>query len=331
MLEPQANLSEAIRDQPTPLTTPFVSVIIPVFNDAKRLKVCLAALAQQTYPKALIEVIVVDNGSDDVEQVKEVVAQFAGAMGPGEPLRAIATQELTPGSYAARNRGIALAKGEVLAFTDADCIPAADWIEQGVSHLLSAPNCGLVAGKISLFFQNPHRLTPVELFEKVTAFAQKEYLEQHKYGATANLFTAKAVVERVGLFNAQLKSSGDKEWGQRVASMGYRQMYADNAQVAHPARYSFDQLYRRTSRIVGGTYDLNRQGSWLSLQRNKVLVQGLLADLVPPLEFAFNAFRDLRLNGVEEKLKVSLVMFFVRYVSAWERIRLMLGGTSIRE
>jgi len=42
-------------------------------------------------------------------------------------------------------------------------------------------------------------------------------------------------------------------------------------------------------------------------------------------------FRDIRLKGIEEKLRVSLVMFFVRYVSAWERIRLMIGGVSIRE
>ena len=87
----------------------FVSVIIPVFNDAERLKICLTALEKQTYPQDYYEVIVVDNGSD--ENLENVVKQFTQAKLAYYP-------EL--GSYAARNHGIALAKGEILAFTDAD-------------------------------------------------------------------------------------------------------------------------------------------------------------------------------------------------------------------
>ncbi|HAA30818.1 MAG TPA: glycosyl transferase family 2, partial [Cyanobacteria bacterium UBA8553] len=75
---------------------PFVSVIVPVFNDAKRLKICLDALEHQTYPKHLYEVIVVDNGSDKNEDIEGVVAQFG---------QAIASYESIPGSYAARNKG----------------------------------------------------------------------------------------------------------------------------------------------------------------------------------------------------------------------------------
>lgn len=300
----------------------FVSVIIPVFNDASRLKLCLAALETQSYPQNHYEVIVVDNGSDEDQDIKGVVAEFK---------QAIATQELLPGSYAARNKGISLAKGEIIAFTDADCIPATDWIEKGVQHLLKTPNCGLVAGEIKIFFKNPVRLTPVELFEKVTAFTQKEYLEKYKYGATANLFTFKSVIEDVGCFNPNLKSSGDLEWGQRVAASNYQQIYAADVCVAHPARYSFKQIYKRTIRIVGGSYDLQSNKNYSFLQRNKILFQSLLADLLPPLNFTIKVFKDFRLNGIREKLRVTFVMLFIRYVSAWERIRLMLGGVSIRE
>lgn len=300
----------------------FVSVIIPVFNDASRLKLCLAALETQSYPQSHYEVIVVDNGSDEDQDIQGVVAEFK---------QAIATQELMPGSYAARNKGISLAKGEVIAFTDADCIPANDWIEKGVQYLVKTSKCGLVVGEIKIFFQNPDQLTPVELFEKVTAFKQKEYLEKNKYGATANLFTFKSVIEDVGCFNPTLKSSGDLEWGQRVAASNYHQIYTADVCVAHPARYSFKQIYKRTIRIVGGSYDLQLKKNDSFLQRNKVLFQSLLADLLPPLNFIIKVFKDFRLNGIREKLRVSFVMLFIRYVSAWERIRLMLGGVSIRE
>ena len=119
----------------------FVSVIIPVFNDAKRLKICLAALEKQTYPQDYYEIIVVDNGSD--KSLENVVRQF-----PRVKLACC----LDPGSYAARNHGIYIAKGEILAFTDSDCIPARDWLETGVKCLLTTANCGLLAGKIEIFF-----------------------------------------------------------------------------------------------------------------------------------------------------------------------------------
>src|SRR5262245_10159476 len=44
---------------------PFVSVIVPVYNDARRLRLCLEALARQTYPAAAFEILVIDNDSDD--------------------------------------------------------------------------------------------------------------------------------------------------------------------------------------------------------------------------------------------------------------------------
>lgn len=301
--------------------SPFVSVIVPVFNDAEHLKICLEVLENQTYPKSLYEVIVVDNASDEEQDIKSVVAQFS---------QAVATYESLPGSYAARNKGIYLAKGEVIAFTDADCIPAPDWIEKGVKNLLETPKCGLVAGKIKIFFKNPERVTPVELYESITAFPQKELLARQRGGATANVFTFRSVIEQVGLFNAHMKSNGDMEWGQRIYSFGYQQIYADDTCVAHPARYSFWQLYKRTIRLAGGVYDLYIKKDNSLLQQNKTFARLLFNDLIPPLRFVYNAFMDNRLKGLGQKTQVSLVIFVVRYVSAWEKIRLKLGGASNR-
>jgi glycosyltransferase involved in cell wall biosynthesis len=301
---------------------PFVSVIVPVFNQAEQLKLCLTALEQQTYPKSLYQVIVVDNGSDEDQNISAVVERFQ---------QAIATCETLPGSYAARNRGMFLAKGPIIAFTDADCIPAANWIEQGVNYLLHTPNCGLVAGKIEIFFRDPQRVTAVELFESITAFPQAELLKQHRGGATANLFTFKQVIDQVGPFAAQMKSRGDLEWGQRVFACGYQQVYGEEACVAHPARYSLRQLYKRTIRLAGGLYDLEGKNSHSLLQRNQRFLQSLMLDLIPPLMFTFNAFMDPRLNRLDHKIKVSCVMFFTRYVTAWEKLRLKFGGVAARE
>lgn len=301
--------------------TPLVSVIIPVYNDSQRLQFCLAALEQQTYPKACYEVIVVDNDSDDSGAVKAVAAQFS---------QTIVTEEYTPGSYAARNKGISLAQGEIIAFTDADCIPATDWIEQGVKNLLQTPNCGLVAGKIEIFFKNPNQLSAVELYESVTAFQQKEYLEKYRYGATANVFTFHQVLDRVGSFDVHLKSSGDFEWGRRVAAFGYQQVYAEDARIAHPARYSFVELYKKTIRIAGGMYDAHVQKCDSYLQRNKMFARIMLDNFLYPINFLFQTFKEPRLKTLNEKLKVSLMTFVVRYLIVLEIMRLKLGGMASR-
>ncbi len=107
--------------------SPFVSVIVPVYNHAEHLKLCLGALDNQTYPKNCYEVIVIDNGSDDLENIKQIVNQYT---------QTTFTSESKPGSYAARNQGLSIVKGEIIAFTDADCIPNNNWLEKGVENLL---------------------------------------------------------------------------------------------------------------------------------------------------------------------------------------------------
>jgi glycosyltransferase involved in cell wall biosynthesis len=305
--------------QPSP---PFVSVIVPVFNQAIGLQQCLEALENQSYPKHLYEVIVVDNGSDAEENIAGVVAQFA---------QAVLTDESKPGSYAARNRGISLAKGPVIAFTDADCIPAPDWIEQGVTILQQIPNCGLVAGQINMTFQAVDHPTAVELYESLWyPLSQKEFVETHHFGATANVFTRTEVLQQVGVFDSTLKSNGDREWGQRVFTSGYTLRYAQTACVNHPARYSLDQLYSRARRIMGGRYDLQQKehSFW---KRNGLFMLSVTKYLTAPIAMlSFNFFLDRRLKTLKQKIQVSWVMFFVSYVYVWEMIRLKCGSTSHR-
>ena len=97
---------------------PFVSVIIPVYNDADGLDKCLHSLDAQSYPRDLFEVVVVDNDSEI--KIDKIVKKYK---------QSVLTHERKPGSYAARNRGISLAKGEIIGFTDSDCVPSKKWIE----------------------------------------------------------------------------------------------------------------------------------------------------------------------------------------------------------
>ena len=303
------------------LLLPFVSVIIPVYNDGKRLRSCLQALKQQTYARECYEVIVIDNGSDARENVQKIASSEG----------AIALYEEMPGSYAARNKGLTVAKGEAIAFTDADCLPAPDWIEKGVTRLQQTENCGLVGGEIEIFWRDRNRPSTVELYESILAFRQQDCIEKHHYSVTANLFTWKRVIERVGVFNSQLKSNGDIEWGNRVYAQGYRQVYAKDVLVKHPALYSFGQLRKKVIRYAGGAYDRRHQPEHNWSVSNWLLTKEIAFNLMPPVFFAVNNYADPRLKSISDKLKVISTMTLVRYITVWELLRLKLGGVSARQ
>lgn len=301
---------------------PVVSVIIPVYNDAERLRLCLQALEQQTYAQNRYEIIVVDNGSDATAKISDLVRQFPGA---------IAEFESIPGSYAARNKGLSIAKGEAIAFTDADCIPAPDWIEKGVSYLQRVANCGLVGGEVEIFWRNRDQPSTVELYESILAFRQQDCVEKHHYSVTANLFTWKQVIEEVGLFNSQLKSNGDIEWGNRVYAQGYQQVYAEDVRVSHPAVASWQQLRQKVIRYAGGAYDLRHQPQYNWLQQNWLFLRAIAFNLMPPIFFAVNNYADPKLKTSSDRLKVIATMMLVRYITVLELLRLKFGGVSARQ
>ncbi|MBE9158244.1 glycosyltransferase family 2 protein [Nodosilinea sp. LEGE 06152] len=300
---------------------PLVSVIIPVFNDEAGLYRCLEALSQQTYQAVCLEIIVVDNGSDSLEGVKRLADSYKNVK---------LVQEQTPGSYAARNRGIALAQGDILAFTDADCIPDLAWIERGLTYFRQPHNYDMVVGRVEIFPQDSHNPSLVELYQMVSLFPQERYLKIFKGGATANVLVRRSVIKDVGPFNQSLKSFGDLEWGGRVFQAGYAQIYAEDVRVRHPARPTWDALRRRTMRTAGGMYDhfIRPEDSWL--QQTKMLGRLIAQDLIPPVNFTISNFKNPTLKTLKQRLGVSVLLMGLRYVSALEKVRLRLGGTSRR-
>lgn len=293
--------------------SPFVSVIIPVFNDAKRLKICLEALQNQTYSRGSYEVIVVDNRS--TEDIKSVVEQYS---------QAVYAYEEHQTSYAARNRGIAVAKGEVLAFTDADCVPAPDWIEQGVACLVRHPHCGLVAGRVEVFAQDPARPTAVEMHQLAMAFRQSKYLDKAKGCVTANLFTFSKMMDTVGKFDPTLRSGGDLEWGKRVFDQGYEQVYAEDACVGHPARSSLSEIKSKIIRVVGGKHDAFGGDRYPT----KRFVYTMLADSRNCLKSVAYICGAEQVKGIGAKTKIISVLLFSWFVRAQEELRWQVQGKS---
>ena len=294
---------------------PKVSVVIPVFNDKKRLEKCLEALEQQTYPKDHYQVVVVDNAS--TVDLKNSVMKFKQAQ---------LYYEEKPGSYAARNTGLSVTTGEIIAFTDSDCIPALNWIERGVLFLQDNPECRLVGGEIKLFFKNPNSPTGVEIYESLTGFPQKEYIEEAQFGATANVFTYRTVFDDVGYFDSDLKSGGDSEWGKRVSKAGYQLHYADDVLVNHPARSTYSELYKKTVRVMGGLPHI-RNPDTVSFG---VIIRQIVGGIIPPVTRIRGTLAEVRDKSIDQKLKLVLTMLFIHYVWVGERAKFQLKAANLR-
>jgi GT2 family glycosyltransferase len=192
-------------------------------------------------------VVVVDNAS----------TQDVAAALPDDP-RVHLLHEPVPGSYAARNTGLGVARGRVLAFTDADCLPDPTWLERAEAALEAAPPADLVGGAIELFYADGRPRTAAELYEHRHGFPQERYLREDRFAATANMVTRRSVVDRVGPFDARLRSRGDAEFGQRVAAAGGLLRWAPDAVVRHPARSSSEELLTKFRRTSEGTRDADR-------------------------------------------------------------------------
>lgn len=211
----------------------MVSVVIPVFNGAATIGRCIEALLAQTYPKDHYEIIVVDNNSTD--DTDDIVKRY--------PVTLLYEREIQS-SYAARNRGICHAQSEIIAFTDADCVPTPSWLETVVIQF-SEPRVNGVAGQmepgvaVGLVggFLNTTRPVCSKISGNLLAIP------------TANAAYRRQILLDVGLFNAALHTAGDVDLAWRVQLQGSGKVVeAPAAIVYHQYGNTWRELYHRYSR-----------------------------------------------------------------------------------
>jgi glycosyltransferase involved in cell wall biosynthesis len=221
---------------------PVISIIIPVWNSPGLLRRCLDALGAQTLSRDMFEIIVVDNGSTD--DTSDVARSFPGVILLHEP---------RPGSYAARNRGLQQARGVYVAFTDADCLPAPDWLEKGLAAAGQHPDAGVLAGRIELFEEGETEGPAFCDYERLFSFPQAHAARGNC--ATANWISRRTVFEELGGFDERLKSGGDRQMALRIRDAGLPLMHVPDMLVLHPVRASRGSLVSKRRRLSGGRWE----------------------------------------------------------------------------
>lgn len=237
-----------------------VSVVVPTYKRAELLDRCLQALISQDFDPSSYEIIVADDAAD--EQTEQVAARWscrtdAYRVVPGEVLQvaegaspgregslqtAFPSQagwervpglpqiryipiRSTSGPAAARNCGWRTAAGEIIAFTDDDCVPARDWLKRGVSAFQDGVMG--VSGRVE-----------VPLPDRPTDYEREMLGLVRSFFVTANCFYHRQALEAVGGFDERfpLAWREDSDLFFRMVEQGYRLRQAPDAVVVHPVR-----------------------------------------------------------------------------------------------
>ena len=206
---------------------PKVSIIIPAFNEEKMIGQCLQSLLVLNYPKNKYEILVVDNNSTDA--TAKIIQKYEVSY----------LKEKRPAPAAARNLGIKKAKGEIVAFMDADCVVDKNWLINLIKGFHPNTKIAGVGGDI-------RALTHKNLIEKWADV----FLFNHKFTKIPFLITGNCaykteVVKKVGLFNPSFRYGEDVDLSWRIFSLGYQFAYAPKAIVYHQVPKSLGQLLKK--------------------------------------------------------------------------------------
>ncbi|MGE3521598.1 MAG: glycosyltransferase family 2 protein [Candidatus Dadabacteria bacterium] len=225
---------------------PTVSIIIPVYNAASTIAICLDSIQRLNYPKNAFEVIVVDNGSNDGS---DRIARNYDIK--------LLYETTIQSSYQARNAGIAKANGNLIAFTDSDCVVAADWLSNLVKYW-DDHTIGCFAGEILSYEPN----TMVEKFSDHYGILSQPGVLNHPYmpyTATANCAYRREVFDIIGLFNPYLYSGGDADISWRMQKeTEFNIKFIPEAKIYHKHRVDIIGLYKQCKRYEYGQLLLHK-------------------------------------------------------------------------
>lgn len=212
---------------------PSVSVVVPVRDGAAEIGRLLGSLQELAYPKERLEVLVVDNGSQD--GTAEVARRF--------PVTVLSEPDVES-SYAARNRGAEAASGTWVAFTDADCVATPEWLARLLAPPIP-PEVGAVVGEVVALEGN----TAVQRLTERFGLMRHGVTLPHKAlpcFSTANVAVRRELLLRLGGFRQDVRYFGDMELSWRLQlTGGSRLLFRPEAEILHRHRRSFGDLWRQ--------------------------------------------------------------------------------------
>lgn len=203
-----------------------LSVVIPTYGRPQQLSVCLEALAGQDFPRSAHEVIVVDDGSE--VPFDEELAHYRNRMS------LVLLRQPHAGPAAARNAGAAVARGEVLVFTDDDCIPDQNWLSSVAKRFEEDPERVVGGRTINDLNENLYSSASQLLIDYLYNFynsvpGKASLLTSNNLAMPASLFRESGRFD-TGFTRA---AAEDRDLCDRLRQQGVRLTYAPEVIVRH--------------------------------------------------------------------------------------------------
>ncbi|BAU64179.1 glycosyl transferase family protein [Stanieria sp. NIES-3757] len=186
---------------------PKVSVIIPSFNCAKYISQAIESVINQTYKN--YEIIVIDDGSTDNTQA--IIKPYLNK------IRYF--YQTNQGVSEARNRGLDLARGELIAFLDADDLFLPHKLQEQVAIFEQQPKIGIVNSGFRVIKENGDAVMDVEPWHEIPDLTPEVWL-LHKPVLPSAMMFRREWFDRVGGFNTRFFSSEDVEVTLRMVIQG---------------------------------------------------------------------------------------------------------------
>ncbi len=314
---------------------PKVSIVVCSYNGARTLRDCMVSLQHLHYPD--YEVIFIDDGSKDNTQ--EIMKEFPGVQN---------IVQVNKGLSVARNVGIAAARGEVVAFTDSDCMVDRDWLYFLVHSLLSADFAAVGGPNISPPATDWIQATVGAAPGSPSHVLLTDTIAEHVPGCNMAYF--KWALDEIGGFDPEYRKAGDDVdvcW--RLMQRGYQIGFSPAAVVWHyrrfevrtyfsqqtgygeaeaMLRYKHLQYFGATGSAIwhGNVYSQVRMDSFFSkpIIYHGVFGTGLFQCIYPKRYSPFAA-----LLSSLEWLAVTLFVFFLSIPLPWLRLipLIMFGST----
>jgi glycosyltransferase involved in cell wall biosynthesis len=236
-----------------------LSVIICTYNREKYIYNALRSLAENAFPPARYELLVVDNNSTD--DTASECSRFRAAFPAVDYRYVVETQQ---GLSHARNRGIAEATGDVLVFMDDDAVAEPGYLARMAAFFAQTPGAAACGGRIYPNFESrrprwmSHFLlsltSSIDLGDRTKAFSRRQF------PVGANMAARSGIFKKHGLFNPELGRKGDnldgaeeKDFFFRLRDAGEPIYYVPDAIVQHcvpDRRLTFD-FFRRQALGIG--------------------------------------------------------------------------------
>lgn len=285
---------------------PWATVVIPVFNDTVRLTQVLAALDRQSFPRDAFEVVIVDNGSTH---------SCADLLSNNHRSRLLHERNHPGSPYSARNRGIEVARGDVVAFLDGTCVPDPEWLQRA-HEVFSRDDVDILAGQVR--FEIEENADMGSIYDALFNVDGQSSV-QKGWAPTANLFLRHRILQQHGLFNEGVRSGEDYRYTRALTKIGMRLKYAPSVLVYKQPR-ALSKLFEKQKRVARGQVYIWRQEGRVRSYLAKAFYRGI----APPSPFALR--RRIRDRGAPWMRDKFIRIYLLRY-----RLRALMLTEALRE